>query len=265
MATKNLDGFNAGLFFFRVHEWSVEVLSDAYSLRRIRPEIDISGNIEQNALKYLFGQESNKKHVIYQPQHWYNGFKGAERAETEINGGDMLVHFAGTHHDPGGEMEKGLMSQWFAKIEQHPENWQVPLEETKYPTEIHAFWRTYEEAKEMLKMAYVMPGTQGGPAQEVKHAMHELKWAIEEVAYDAEHMKKCMVDMARALRVAEVPQVAAGSSDHVDPLAYGLDEGRTESGQDKSWKSHEQLATGLDVKTETRQVSQESSSRLKLR
>lgn len=76
----------------RVNERSVELLSDAYSLPTLRPEIEISGNIEQNALNYIFSQEPNKTHILYQPQHWYNCFKGHERAETEINEGDMLVH-----------------------------------------------------------------------------------------------------------------------------------------------------------------------------
>ena len=60
IATKNIDGFNAGLFFFRVDEWSVEFLSDTYSLPRLRPEIEFAGNIEQNSMKHL-GQEPNKK------------------------------------------------------------------------------------------------------------------------------------------------------------------------------------------------------------
>lgn len=236
MATKNIDGFNAGLFFMRVHEWSVEILSDAYSLRRLRPEIDISGCPEQNSMRYILSQETNKKHVLYQPQSWYNGAKGAARAETEVNEGDMLVHFMGTHHDTGGEGEKEVMGPWYTEIEQHPDKWQLALEETRYPGEIKAFWKTYKEAKEMLNTVYVRPNTSSGPDQDVKHAMDALKWAIEEEAYDAEKMKKCMEDMAHVLRAAENPQVAAGSSSHVDLQASEGDKERTESalGQNKS-------------------------------
>ena len=226
MATKNLDGFNAGLFFFRVDQWSVDILSDAYSLPRLRPEIEISGNIEQNALKQLFGEESNKKHILYQPQLWYNGFKGDERAETEIHEGDMLVHFAGINHDNEGEMKKELMSQWFVKIEQQPDTWQVPLEKTKYPKEIEAFWTTLKTAKDMLDTVHVRPNTQSGPDQAVKRARDELKWAIEELAYDAAHLKKCMADMMQALRAAETLQVGAGSdglADQQEPTRPGVD------------------------------------------
>ena len=249
MATKNIDGFNAGLFFVRVHEWSVEILSDAYSLQRLRPEIDIAGNIEQNALKYLFGLAPNKKHVLYQPQHWYNGFKGAERAETEIIKGDMLVHFAGVNHDYQGEMRKELMSQWFAMIEQQPDEWQVPLDKTEYPKEIESFWRTYTEAKEMLDTVYVRPAILSGQDRNVRRATDELKWAIEETAYDTEHLNKCIADITQALRAAENPQVAAGSSDHGDSQTLGGDSERTGTafgGESRFSNTQEHLATGMD-------------------
>ena len=258
MATKNLDGFNAGLFFFRVDEWSVDVLSDAYSLRRLRPEIEISGNIEQNALKYLFGQEQHKKHILYQPQLWYNGVKGNSRADTEISKGDMLVHFAGINHDNEEEMKYELMSQWFAKIEQQPDKWQVHLEKTKYPREIEAFWRTYKEAKDMLDTVHVRPESQSGPDQDVKRAKDELKWAVEELAFDAAHLKKCMDDMAQALKAAEKPQVVAGSGGRADQQDFESVEehrGPAVDKQDPSSNTQEQLATGTDAKTETPEVS----------
>lgn len=255
LATKNLDGFNAGLFFFRVDEWSVELLSDAYSLRRLRPEIEIGGNIEQNAMKYLFGQESNKKHVLYQPQLWYNGFQGDPRAETEINEGDMLVHFAGINHANEEERKFDLMTQWFAKIEQQPDKWQVPLEKTKYPREIEAFWKTYKKANDMLRTAHVRPDSQSGPDQEVKRARDELKWAIEELAFDAAHMKKCMKDLVQALKAAESPQVVVG---HADQQTSGSDMERTEpavGGQKQPSDSQEHLRTGADSRSETPKVA----------
>ena len=234
MATKNLDGFNAGLFFFRVHEWSAEILSDTYSLRRLRPEIDITGNIEQNSMKHLFGEESNKKHIIYQPQLWYNGMQGQERAETEIMGGDMLVHFAGVNHDGEGHKKTELMSQWFEVIDQHPEEWQIPLEQTKYPREIEDFWKLYTEAKEMLDAVRVRPHTESGPSQEVKRAKDELKWAFEELAYDAVNMRKRIDEMAQALKAAEKPLVAVESSGHIEQQAFGDEQERAESAQSAS-------------------------------
>ncbi len=254
MATKNLDGFNAGLFFFRVHEWSAEVLSDTYSLPRLRPEVEIAGNIEQNALKYFFDQEVNKKHVLYQPQHWYNGFKGDKRAETEINEGDMLVHFAGVNHDGEGQRKEDLMSQWFAKIEEQPDKWQVPLEKTKYPGEIAVFWRTYQEAKKMLDTVRVRSDIEPRPYQEVRRARDSLKGAVEEVAYDAVYLETCMKDLALASKAAESLQDAAGSNGHVDEKGFGTEkerEGSAIGGNARFSDIQERPATGTDVKTET--------------
>ena len=242
MATKNLDGFNAGLFFFRVDEWSVELLSDAYSLRRLRPEIDIVGNIEQNSMKYLFGLKQHKKHILYQPQNWYNGMKGYPRSETEINEGDLLVHFAGINHDGEEGMKNDIMAKWFADLERDPGKWQVPLEKTKYPKAIEAFWKTYKEAKDMLDSLPVRPESQSGPDQEVKHAREELKWAIEELAFDAAHLKKCMKGMAQALSAATEPQVAAGSGGHANQEP-------SESSKELSSDAQTQLASIADPQT----------------
>ena len=240
MATKNLDGFNAGLFFFRVDEWSVELLSDAYSLRRLRPEIDIVGNIEQNSMKYLFGLEQHKKHILYQPQSWYNGMKGQPRCETEINEGDLLVHFAGINHDNEEEMKNDLMTKWFADLEQHPGKWQVPAEQTRYPKAIEAFWKTYKEAKDMLDSVHVRPESKSGPDQEVKHAREELNWAVQELAYDLAHVKKCMKVMGQALSAAKEPQVVAGSGGHAN--------------QELSSDAQTQLASSTDPETKTPEV-----------
>ena len=134
------------------------------------------------------------------------------------------MHFVGFNQDGEGEKKSELMSQWFAKTEQYLDKWQVPLERTKYPKEIADFWKTYKEAKEMMNTVYVRNDTQSGLDQEVTHAKDELKWAIEEVAYDTKHLKKFMEYMARALRAAEYPQVAA----NVDLPAYGNDKERIE-------------------------------------
>lgn len=266
MATKNVDGVNAGLFFFRVDEWSVEFLSDTYSLGRLRPEIDISGNIEQNSMKYLLSQDQVKKHIIYQPQSWYNGFHGDGRADTEINEGDMLVHFAGINHDDEEGRKNELMSEWFAKIEKEPEKWQVPLEKTKYPKAIEAFWKTYEKSKGILDSVHVRPDSQSGPDQAVKWARDELKWAVEELAYDATWLKKCTEDMAQALTTAERTQVVerptggqgGESGGHAKQQAL-TDAKEPEQpavgGQGHSSDSQEQLAAGTDGKVETPRIS----------
>lgn len=94
----------------------------------------------------------------------------------------MLVHFAGINHDNEEEMKNELMDHWFAKIEKEPDKWQLPLEKTKYPKAIEAFWKTYKEAKDLPDAVDVRPDGQSGPDQDLDRARDELQWAIEELA-----------------------------------------------------------------------------------
>ena len=43
--------------------------------------------------------------------------------------------------------------------------------------------------------------------------------AIEELGYDAEHLNKCMQEMAEALKAAEKSEVETESSSHTEPHA----------------------------------------------
>ena len=83
--------------------------------------------------------------------------------------------------------------------------------------------------------------------------MGELKWAIEELAYGAEHLNKCMQEMAEALKVAEKSEVEIESSSHVELHAYENDKAHTESavdGRNRTWKYERQLKKGINVKRE---------------
>ena len=165
----------------------------------------------------------------------------------------MLVHFAKIRYgDRVTELEMEIMSEWFAKIDQHPDEWQVPVEMTKYPKEIKVFWRTYKEATDMLDTVCIRIATRLWP-EDIKCAVGELKWAIEELAYDAEHLNKCMQEMAEALKVAEKSEVEIESSSHVEPHAYRNDKAHTESaidGKNRTWKYERQLRKSMNVKME---------------
>lgn len=78
-----------------------------------------------------------------------------------------------------------------------------PHREDKVPEEIEAFWTTYKVAKDILDTMHVRPDSQSGPDQAWNRARDELKWAIEELAYDAAHLKNYIEDMTQALRAAD--------------------------------------------------------------
>ena len=205
LATKDVSGFNAGVFFCRVDEWVIDALTDAYALPRLYPEVDIAGNIEQNAMKWIFSQEQNKKHVVYQPRLWYNWFSTMIRPDKDVKG-DMLIHFSGINHDYEGQMKKGVMNAWFSKLTD-PAAWTVPLEKTRYPKEISAFWKNLRAARVLLSLV----GDRGGTnllktEHSIQLARNELKWAVEEEAYDAEKMNMTTIGLLDALRMSERPE-----------------------------------------------------------
>ena len=145
------------------------------------------------------------------------------------------------------------MSEWFAKIDQHPDEWQVPVKMSNYPTEIEVSWGTLKEARGMLDTVRVRLATRSGPDGDVKRAMGELELVIEELAYDVEHLNKCTEEIAVALRAAKNLEVENESSSHVEPHPYENLEAHTEStldGKNRTWKYEMQLRKCMNVKRE---------------
>ena len=209
LATKDVSGFNSGLFFCRVDEWVVDALTAAYAMPMLHPEVDISGNIEQHAMKWVFSQAQNKKHVVYQPSVWYNWFSSIERSDSEVKG-DMMVHFSGINHDNEGHKKKATMDTWFRKLEGDPDSWHVPLEKTRYPKEISIFWGLVRQAKVILSLVRdrgdtsVIRNDHG-----IQLARNELRWTVEEEAYDSWKLDQTIHSMVEALRVSEDPEELA--------------------------------------------------------
>ena len=135
------------------------------------------------------------------------------------------------------------------KIEQQTAKWQVPLENINYPKEIEATWERYKEADDTLDVMHVWPDSESGPNRD------ELKWAIEELAYDAANANKCSEDMAHALRAAENPQARDSSRSAVQPFGSAREPMERATG-DLSLDAQEHLGTGVDVTNETSEVSQ---------
>ena len=239
LATKDVSGFNAGVFLCRIDEWVIDTLTDAYALPRLYPEVDIAGNIEQNAMKWIFSQEENKKHVVYQPRLWYNWFSTMVRPDEDVKG-DMLIHFSGINHDYEGRMKKGVMEAWFSKLTD-PAAWSLPLEKTRYPKEISAFWKHLRAAKVLLSFVGDRSGTNIlANEHSIQLARNELKWAVEEEAYDVEKMNKTITSMLDALRVSERPEDQAllkafEEQQATETLVQGLSDAATQ------FKAHEAM------------------------
>lgn len=208
LATKDSSGFNAGVFFCRVDEWVVDTLIDAYALPRLSPEVNITGNIEQNAMKSMFGKVDNKKHVVYQPDLWYNWFSTTHRPDDDVKG-DVMIHFSGINHDDENQLKKAIMEAWFSKLTD-PASWSLPLEKTRYPKEVPVFWELLGVARKILSLVEDRGDTSTIEKEiTIQLARNELRWTAEEEAYDFQKMNKTIHDMVDALRVSERPDERA--------------------------------------------------------
>lgn len=208
LATKDTSGFNAGVFFCRVDEWVVDTLTDAYALPRLSPEVNITGNFEQNAMKWLFSKVDNKKHVVYQPDLWYNWFSTTHRPDDDVKG-DMIIHFSGINHDDENQLKKAIMEAWFSKLTD-PASWSLPLEKTRYHKEVPAFWELLGVARKILSLVEDRGDTSIIENEiAIQTARNELKWTAEEEAFDFAKMNQTIHDMVQALRVSERPDERA--------------------------------------------------------
>ena len=177
-------------------------------------------------MKWIFSKDENKKHVVYQPSLWYNWFSKEERPDGDVKG-DMVIHFSGINHDDEGELKKTIMETWFSKMQRDPNAWCVPLEKTKYPKEVPTFWRLLKVAREILSLVKDRGDTSTADNEHtIQLARNELRWAVQEEAYDFEKVNKTIFDMSDALRLSERPEEQAllkayGNEEAIEALAQG--------------------------------------------
>lgn len=166
LATQDQNHFNAGMVIFRVHEWTVQALSEALALRQLRPEVQFDF-FDQGALRWVIERQGYEEHVIYQPHNWWNSF-GLEGKPYATDA--FMLHFAGV--DCCGQLEdKGtVMARWLDIVENTPEQYAEELEKTKLPKEVEDFWALARKAKKTI-----------GNADDAKDSSRELQVARSEL------------------------------------------------------------------------------------
>ena len=95
LAGRDWVGFNAGVFFVRINEWSVKMLTEVSALPDLRPQVQLGYNAEQSAFQWVMSRAGYREHVIYQPIKWFNGFEQSFGKLPDVKEGDLLVHFSG--------------------------------------------------------------------------------------------------------------------------------------------------------------------------
>ncbi|KAK3725352.1 hypothetical protein LTR37_000322 [Vermiconidia calcicola] len=152
LGTHDQEGINCGVFFLRVHEWSVRMMIEVLTV--LKSHIDVKENPEsqvQKALQTVITSDQFRGHVNYQPRTWYNAYQlGMDEFEGEP--GNLLVHF----HDLGGDKWSAM-----ANTIDQKEDWRgrlsVPLKQTTYELETREYWERIRRAWHLLNLAQSRP------------------------------------------------------------------------------------------------------------
>lgn len=135
--TADPHGLNNGLFFIKVHPWSVELLSAVIAYPTFRPETGLKFR-DQTALEEVLKENPFRKKFAILPQRWINAYQderdGTRKHPFQIVPGDLLVHF------PGIPERDGRMRYYLDIAERHWPKWEIDLDSTHYPEEIKNYW-----------------------------------------------------------------------------------------------------------------------------
>ncbi|RMZ90647.1 hypothetical protein DV736_g2134, partial [Chaetothyriales sp. CBS 134916] len=147
LASKDQNGLNTGIFFIRVHPWSVSMLTKTLGYPIFNPDIDLGFSYDQTAMGLIFNETKNQPHVLYQPRKWYNTYQFPYGYEGSP--GYLLVHF------PGLGDRWNHMASWLQTLSnpQSAAKWEMPFEATHYPSEIEAFWDSLRLNVELIEYA----------------------------------------------------------------------------------------------------------------
>ena len=136
MYSADWNGLNNGVFPIRVTQWAVDLFAAIVSFRHWNPDDPLVFR-DQSAMNSLMQEPGFAEHIVQAPQRWFNAYQG-EHNETlqpfQVRRGDLLVHFAGI---PAREER---MQYWLERVEQHLDDWEVPVKSTSYPQEARDFW-----------------------------------------------------------------------------------------------------------------------------
>ncbi|KAF4548500.1 Hypothetical protein D9617_27g044670 [Elsinoe fawcettii] len=154
VVTNDKNGLNNGVFFLRVHPWSIKLLKTVLGIDSYEADVDLEYS-EQTAMELWILSDTFRKHVMHAPQRWFNAYSN-EWGFREVSGhveavktvkdmdsstirqGDLLVHLA------GGSNKERIMSRFLSIAQEHRSEWEVEYEGSALQAEIEHFWN--EEA-----------------------------------------------------------------------------------------------------------------------
>ncbi|KAI9844583.1 MAG: hypothetical protein M1838_002148 [Thelocarpon superellum] len=125
-------GLNSGIFFTRVHQWSVKMVSATIAVPICEPDLDLEHSPDQRAMEIVLNRTGFEEHTVYPPRTWFNAYYHDDAFQGKR--GDLLVHF------PAVPERNRHMEEWLNMVDQHPKKWAIPYEETTYEQDIDRFW-----------------------------------------------------------------------------------------------------------------------------
>jgi hypothetical protein len=146
MAGKDYNGLNAGVFLLRVNTWSLNLLTRTMTYKHYHPDEEYIFE-EQTILARLTEDDDEfKDQSIYVPKAWFNAYFYSLH---EVKPGLLLSHFP--HPD-----YKWHIYEWLRVLESDKDTnfkpvYNLPVQETVYPSEIKSFWNAKRRADKAIK------------------------------------------------------------------------------------------------------------------
>jgi hypothetical protein len=194
LGTKDQNGFNAGIFFIRVHKWSVHFIGKALAFPDYVQNYDLSF-LEQTALYRLMNDTENIPHVLYQPRIWWNTYQFKHGYEGKA--GDMLVHFPGLEGDRWQSME-----DWLDIVEGPKQaEWELPLAKTRYPEEVDQYWTLLREGRTLVKSLDERVPDLFATPETLQVAVEHLRLVMWSETHERQVVRSAIEDVKKALEV----------------------------------------------------------------
>lgn len=194
IGTKDQNGFNSGIIFFRVHPWTVSFLAETIAYPMCRPDEDLGYSFDQEAMARLLRRADGPPaspiyadQTVFMPRPWINTYEFHHAYEG--NRGDMLVHFPGLEDDRAPHMEK-----WLGELETNQQYWEVPLDETEYPNRTKTFWKDIREARNAANVVQeaIALAPEGTPTASRREALAYLRHILRTESDNADKIHEAM-------------------------------------------------------------------------
>ncbi|KAJ4372010.1 hypothetical protein N0V83_003783 [Neocucurbitaria cava] len=144
-------GLNAGVFMFRVNEWSISLFNTILAFRYFRPHEELI-LAEQTAMEIIVKEDKWKDGVVRVPWYWFNAYPDEEKSVEKYKEGlepedlewfrarkgDFVVHFAG---DDG---RSSRMPGWLDMLEEVGNVWEKGEVGRDITEEIKEYWSSWE-------------------------------------------------------------------------------------------------------------------------